>query len=157
MNLLLLGAGCLEPSIKDKFVVVKKAVRDEGVSYHYLNPATYVETDDSINKELECFLKNKGFEFFNGITWTTDAYYRETKQKIEMAKALGAISVEMECASWSAVAKYRGFKFSQILYFSDLVKQDAWSRLIELSNGYHTEKKDIIVLLVKEMIEYYSK
>ena len=74
-----------------------------------------------------------------------------------MAKKLGAVAVEMECASWCAVAKCRGFKFAQLLYFSDLVNQDAWTRLIKQKKGYHTDRKDVIVLLVKDMIDDYSK
>lgn len=73
-----------------------------------------------------------------------------------MAKTLGAVSVEMECASWCAVAKCRNFKFSQLLYFSDLVKQDCWSRIIKKTNAYHNNKRDLIVVMVKNMIDYFS-
>lgn len=147
------SAGCLNAEIKDKFVLIDKAIRDEGTSYHYLEPNTYVETDNQLNFELENYLKHNNFKYIKATTWTNDAYYRETKQKIEMAKSLGAVAVEMECASWCAVAKYRNFKFSQLLYFSDLVKQDAWSRIVSQTNGYHNDKRDIIVVIVKNMID----
>jgi len=62
----------------------------------------------------------------------------------------------MECAAWAAVAKCRGFKFSQLLYFSDLVKQDAWTRIVKQTKGYHNDKRDVIVTIVKEMIDKYS-
>lgn len=151
------SAGCLQADLKDKFVLVEKAVRDEGTSYHYLKPSTYVETDRDLCGQVENFLTEKQFEFVKATTWTNDAYYRETKQKVAMAKKLGAVAVEMECASWCAVAKCRGFKFAQLLYFSDLVNQDAWTRLIKQKKGYHTDRKDVIVLLVKDMIDDYSK
>ena len=150
------SAGCLQERVKDKFVLVEKAIRDEGTSYHYLKPATYVSTNKMLNKELEHFLKEKEFVFTRGVSWTNDAYYRETKQKIAMAKELGAVAVEMECAAWAAVAKCRGFKFSQLLYFSDLVKQDAWTRIVKQTKGYHNDKRDVIVTIVKEMIDKYS-
>ena len=147
------SAGCLNSEIKDKFVLIDKAIRDEGVSYHYLEPSTFIETNKQLNLELELYLKQNNFKFIKATTWTNDAYYRETKQKIEMAKNLGAVAVEMECASWCAVAKYRKFKFSQLLYFSDLVKQDAWSRIVKQTKGYHNNKRDIIVVIVKNMID----
>lgn len=150
------SAGCLNSKIKNKFVLVDKAIRDEGTSYHYIEPSTYIETNKQLNSEIETYLKINGFKYVKATTWTNDAYYRETKQKIEMAKTLGAVSVEMECASWCAVAKYRNFKFSQLLYFSDLIKQDAWSRIISQTDGYHNEKRDIIVVIVKNMIDNFN-
>lgn len=122
------SAGCLDNAVKDKFVIVKKAIRDEGLSYHYLKPSTYVATDKDLNLKLEKFLIENGLKYKKSITWTTDAYYRETDKKLEMAKNLGAVAVEMECAAWCAVAKYRGLKFAQLLYFSDLVKTSGWER-----------------------------
>ena len=147
------SAGCLEPSIKEKFVLIDKAIRDEGTSYHYIKPSTYIETDNSLNREIEQYLQKNNFDYIKATTWTNDAYYRETKQKIEMAKKLGAVAVEMECASWCAVAKFRKFKFAQLLYFSDLVNQDAWSRIAGQTTGYHYEKRDIVVTIVKNMID----
>lgn len=150
------SAGCLNKSIKDKFVLVDKAIRDEGTSYHYLKPSTFVSTNKDLTSEIAAALKKLNFNFVKGITWTTDAFYRETKQKVEYAKNLGAVAVEMECASWAAVAKLRGFKFAQVLYFSDLVKQDAWTRLVKHTKGYHNEMREIILQLVINLINKKS-
>lgn len=147
------SAGCLNEDVKDKFVLVEKAIRDEGTSYHYLKPSTYVFTDKTLNKELGDYLKDAHFEFKKAISWTNDAYYRETDKKIAMAKELRAVAVEMECASWCAVAKCRGFKFAQLLYFSDLVKQDGWSRLENATKGYHNDKRDLIITLIRDIID----
>ena len=147
------SAGCLDPSVKDKFILVEKAVRDEGTSYHYLKPSIYVETNHDLNNYLEKFLKQKDIDYIRGTTWTTDAFYRETQQKIDMAKNYNAIAAEMECASWCAVAKYRGFKFAQLLYFSDVLNQKAWTRLINHQSGYNNDKRDLMILLTKDMID----
>ncbi len=146
------SAGCLNEEIKDKFVLVSKAIRDEGTSYHYLKPSTFVATDKELTSEVATALTKMNFEFVKGITWTTDAFYRETKQKVDYAKTLGAIAVEMECASWAAVAKLRGFKFTQILYFSDLVNQEAWTRVVKQTKGYHNEMRDTILQIVLNLI-----
>ena len=86
-----------------------------------------------------------------GTTWTTDAIYRETTDKLKMAKDLGAVAVEMECAAWASVAKFRDFKFSQILYFSDVLSKTSWNILFKeetLSNS-----KDLPLLIAKDMID----
>ncbi len=146
------SAGCLDEKISEKFVLVTKAIRDEGTSYHYLKPSTYVNTSKDLNQKLIEYLKSNNIDFVKSITWTNDAFYRETKQKIAMAKTLGAVAVEMECAAWCAVAKYRKLKFSQILYFSDVVKQEAWQRLT-WKKDMSEDIKDKIILIVKDMID----
>ncbi len=147
------SAGCLDNNLKNKMVLVDKAIRDEGLSYHYLAPATYVATDADLNKRLEKFLNDNKFEYIKAITWRNDAYYRETAEKVEMAKGLGAVAVEMECASWCAVAKYRGFKFSQLLYFSDSVQNGGWEMYLSKHEGYYSGKREIIIEVVKDMID----
>ena len=147
------SAGCLDESQKDKFVLVDRAIRDEGLSYHYLKPSTYVETNGELTAKLEQYLKTNNLLYIKAATWTNDAFYRETKQKVEMAKGLGAVAVEMECAAWCAVAKLRKLKFAQILYFSDVVKQESWERTIKVKKGYNNSLRDLILNLVKDMAD----
>ena len=74
---------------------------------------------------------NKIFEE-NGVsyeltkTWTTDALYKETKDKLKDRVSRGCKVVEMECASIMAVAKSRGFKAYQFLYTDDTLEGDIW-------------------------------
>lgn len=119
-----------------KVLIVSKAIRDEGLSYHYMEPSLFVETSKNLNQLIETELERMKIDFKEDIVWTTDAFYRETKSRIEIRKQEGAVAVEMECAGMAAVAKYRGIQFSQILYFSDIVKQDAWS-------GFLTDRRKI--------------
>ncbi len=152
------SAGCLDDDIKNKLVVVTKAIRDDGASYHYLKPATYVATSSELNKELETYLKKNNLDYTKSITWTNDGFYRETNKKIKLAKELGAKTVEMECASWAACARFRNFKFSQILYFSDfgIGNEEQWQRITK-SKKEALNKKEIIAQIVKDMIDDYTK
>jgi uridine phosphorylase len=89
------------------FVLIDRAVRDEGTSYHYLPPATFAEAPDPVlltDVEQE-FLGLAGIAVHRGPTWTTDAPYRETKAAIASARGLGALAVEMEAAALYAFAK----------------------------------------------------
>lgn len=115
----------------DKFLIVSKAIRDEGFSYHYLEPSIYVETNRDQNRLIELGLKKHHLEYQEGITWTTDGFYRETPSRMNKRKQQGAVAVEMECASIAAVCQYRQIPFSQVLYFSDVVKQEGWSDFLD--------------------------
>ena len=88
------------------FILIDRAVRDEGTSHHYLPPATFAEAPDSVlltvaEQEL---LGLRGISVHRGPTWTTDAPYRETEAAIASARDLGALAVEMEAAALYAFA-----------------------------------------------------
>lgn len=125
------SSGLIGDFPKENFLIVSKAIRDEGLSYHYLEPSLFVETDQNQNQLIEAALKKHHLDYGQGITWTTDAFYRETTSRMNMRKKQGAIAVEMECASIAAVCKYRNVPFSQVLYFSDIVKQEGWSNFLD--------------------------
>ncbi|MCX7861359.1 MAG: phosphorylase, partial [Chloroflexus sp.] len=82
--------------------------RDEGVSYHYLPPSREVLADTSGVRALEETFRHHNVPYRMGKTWTTDAPYRETANKIAQRKAEGCLSVEMEAAAMMAVAQFRG-------------------------------------------------
>lgn len=109
------------------FLLVNQAIRDEGLSYHYLEPSLYVSTDRQLTSHIEQELQKRDLQYLEGITWTTDAFYRETTTRIALRKDQGAVAVEMECASMAAVCQYYQLPFAQVLYFSDIVKQQGWS------------------------------
>lgn len=135
-----------------EFVLVKKAIRDEGTSYHYLPPATYVETSKRINSFIYSYLKRNGYKFQPATTWTTDAFYRETPMSIDRRIEQGAVCVEMECASLAAIAKFRGYELAQLLYFSDVVKKDAWSTFHPLRDELRLMVQKIMLDLVEEFL-----
>jgi len=122
------SCGCLSENIKVEkdFFVPTEAIRDEGLSYHYLPASRTVWTDVKVNKQLEASLKRYNQEYVKGITWTIDALYRETPNRTERRKKEGAIAVEMECASLASVAKFNNVKFGALLYFTDRVGKDSW-------------------------------
>ena len=60
-----------------------------------------------------------GYPYRESITWTTDALYRETADKVARRKKQGAICVEMECAGMQALCQFRGTEFFQYFYAGD--------------------------------------
>lgn len=121
------GCGVLEADIAaGNLIIVTAAVRDEGVSYHYLPPDREVVADKQGVEALETTLRAKGFPYRMGKTWTTSAPYRETHGKIARRKREGCITVEMEAASMMAVAQHRNVVFGQVLYGGDDLSGETW-------------------------------
>lgn len=121
-------AGLLDSKItEDSFVLIEKAIRDEGTSYHYLAPSVYVETDAGLTAWLEKFLQSGGMPVVRGITWTMDAMFRETKARTARRREQGAVVVEMECAGFAAAAKRLGMRFAEFVFFSDTLTNCNWS------------------------------
>lgn len=89
------------------FVLIEKALRDEGTSHHYSPPSKYACLAQATRKILDQTLKDFTPSIERGAVWTTDAPYRETAQAIEDARTEGILAVEMEAASLYAFAQAR--------------------------------------------------
>jgi len=121
------GAGALDGDLAVGHpVVVSAAVRDEGTSYHYLAPSRLVEAAPPVVSAIEGVLGRSGVPFTTGTTWSTDAAYRETREKVALRRAEGCITVEMEAAALLSVARFRGVCLGQLLYAADSLAGDAW-------------------------------
>ena len=121
------GAGSLDKDITlGKIIVVDSAIRDEGTSYHYMRPSREVKADLVVVKTLSDFLTAQSVDYVIGKTWTTDAFYRETCNKINSRKKQGAIIVEMEQAACLAVSHFRKVKYGALIYSGDDLSGEKW-------------------------------
>lgn len=121
------GAGVLDTAIQLGHVIVPdSAVRDEGTSYHYLAPGREAKASLAGLAAITRVLADHDVPYIIAKTWTTDAFYRSTPEKIRTRKAEGCLTVEMECAAFFAVAMFRGVIFAQLLYGGDDLGSDKW-------------------------------
>lgn len=121
------GAGALrEDLVLGHAVVVDEAVRDEGTSFHYLAPSRTVCADPHGVSVLAATLDAHGVPYLVGKSWTTDAFYRETRSRIDRRVAEGCLTVEMEASAFMAVARFRDVRFAQLLYAGDSVAGETW-------------------------------
>jgi len=145
------GGGVLDKNIEvGRILVVEGAIRDEGFSYHYVKPSRYIYTDPEVTEKICAYLDENGVSYLRGITWTTDAMFRETKDRIEKRKQEGAKIVEMEQAGMIAVSQFRGFSYGALIYGGDDVSQEEWS------NRAWRSRKGIrydLVMLSKKLVE----
>ena len=89
------------------FVLIDRALRDEGTSHHYLPPSMFAEADAALADRRSPALAHCAVPVHRGTAWTTDAPYRETEDAIAAARAHGALAVEMEAAALYAFAQAR--------------------------------------------------
>ncbi len=128
-------AGSLQENIKIGDVVVcNKAIRDEGVSYHYLEADKYVDLSSDLTKKLKGGLSKMGLSFRVGTTWTIDAPFQETEEERKQYQSEGVLTVEMETSALAAVAKRRNVEFAAAFVIGDLLKKDLWVP------GFHSEQ-----------------
>ena len=147
------GGGVLDKNIKvGELLVVEGAIRDEGFSYKYLKPSRYIYTDKSITKKITSYLEKNKISYITGITWTTDAMFRETKALVEQRKIEGAKIVEMEQSGCIAMAQYRGFDYGAIIYGGDDVSQEEWNtRSWDKRKGIRYN----LVMLCRELVKEF--
>lgn len=113
------AAGTLTPKPLGALVIPNCAIRDEGASFHYAPPSYEIQADTDVVKHIENTLTKLRLPHATGKTWTTEAFYRETENKIALRRSQECITVEMECSAMIAVSRFCNAKFGQILYCGD--------------------------------------
>lgn len=89
------------------FVLIERALRDEGTSYHYLPPADYSQANRRLIRLAATDLSRLRVAVHRGATWTIDAPFRETAGAVSDRRARGVLAVEMEAAALYAFARAR--------------------------------------------------
>jgi uridine phosphorylase len=90
------------------FVVIDRALRDEGTSLHYAPAGDYAAADPALVREAGRALAETNLRTYTGASWTTDAPFRETAAAIGAAREKGVLAVEMEAAALYTFAAVRG-------------------------------------------------
>ncbi len=121
------GAGSLtQEGTCGKFVIINSAIRDDGMSYHYQAPSREIRANQRVVDIISKYFIENNYDYIVGKTWTTDAFYRETRDKIALRKQEGAIIVEMEQAGLLAVSQFRGVTYGAIIYCGDDLSKAKW-------------------------------
>jgi uridine phosphorylase len=89
------------------FVLIDRALRDEGTSYHYLPPSEFSAADPALLALVAGAFAGVRVPVERGATWTTDAPFRETPETISAMRDKGLLAVEMEAAALYAFAQAR--------------------------------------------------
>lgn len=120
------SCGILDKKCQNKIIVPNFAYRDEGFSYHYLEASDYINIKNY--QKIVKILEENTINYIVGKTWTTDAIYRETINKINKRKEEGCLTVEMECAGLEAITRYRNIDLYIFFFAGDILANDIWER-----------------------------
>ena len=131
-NYVMLGhcGGLQKSNAVGTIVLCEKAIRDEGLSYHYLADGQFAYPSGELTKVLQEELQKRKAKFVRGSTWTIDSMYRETIDEIRHYEKEGVATVEMEAASMFAVAQFREVKIAGLFVVSDLVTFEEWKEYL---------------------------
>lgn len=150
----IIAAGCCGALVEDtegSFFIPTAALRQEGTSYHYLPPAREIELDDRPVQAICKVLDREGIHYETCKTWTTDGFYRETREMVQYRRAEGYSVVEMECASLAACAKMRDITFGQILFTADSLADVDAHNIRNWGEGFFAASMTIAMQAVTEM------
>jgi purine-nucleoside phosphorylase len=118
------------------FVVIDRALRDEGTSYHYLPPAEFAEADPALVSIAQRAALETNIPLRRGASWTTDAPFRETAAAIETARKRGILAVEMEAAALYAFAIARAKRVLCFAHVTNVIGRT--NRNFEKGDAYGT-------------------
>jgi uridine phosphorylase len=121
-------AGSLQRDVNvGDLVLCRDAIRDEGVSHHYLAPAKLAVASPPMTSALAAELRKAGAAFREGTSWTIDTPYRETVAEARQYQSDGVLCVEMEAAALFAVAQVRQLRVASAFVVSDSLADLVWS------------------------------
>lgn len=147
------SCGCLDSKIEDYSIIIPTgAIRDEGTSYHYAPAFDMIYLNEKCVGIIEDVIKSLKLHYTKGITWTTDAIFRETKDKVVRRKQQGAITVDMECSALAVLAEFRKVNFAQIFYAADNLGSEQYDPR-SLIGGEIERKAVVIPIAIKCAVE----
>lgn len=140
--------GSLQPDLGvGELVLPTWGVSEEGTSGHY-PLAGRSESSPRLRKDLKDFFADTGKELREGPIWTTDALYRETREKVVRYGKDGILAVDMECSALLQVAAFRRVELAAVLMVSDLLWQNPWQPSFQ-SKEFRKRSQGLVTELVR--------
>jgi len=119
------------------FVLIDRALRDEGTSAHYVAPARWSHLDAAMLTRLDGAFDHLAERVLTGASWTTDAPYRETTAAIAAAAAEQITCVEMEAAALYAYAQASGASVVCVAHITNTMAVNSSDFEKGADNGVH--------------------
>jgi uridine phosphorylase len=108
-------------------ILPTSVVIDEGTSKHYgANDSGRLTLSFPLVSRLSRTLKKNEIGFHSGAVWSTDAVFRETRQRVAAYQQSGILAVDMETSALCSVANFRGVDLGAILVVSDELSSLTW-------------------------------
>jgi uridine phosphorylase len=131
--------GSLTPELKwGDIIMPLLALSEEGTSAHYRCPEGAMGPDPALAQRLAGSLTELDFRFTSGKVWTTDAPYRETRDKVRNHTLAGCLAVDMETSAVISVCRFRKLSWAGLMVVSDELWGEKWRpgfKSAELKSG----------------------
>jgi len=113
--------GAVSPDVKIGDIIIPTgALIDEGTSRHYNNGEDFcVRPQGHITEKIKEALSQSGISYHTGPVWSTDAFYRETSEKVRYYQSKDALAVDMELSALFTVGSFREVEVGGVLIVSD--------------------------------------
>ena len=143
------SAGLVAADVRPPFfVLIDRALRDEGTSYHYLPPARFAEADPALSNAVARALDGTPTPLLRGASWTTDAPFRESAALIESRRAERIISVEMEAAALLAMGQALGKPVTCIAHVTNAMA----TRPDDFEKGGHDGQEEALAVCRRALV-----
>lgn len=107
-------------------IIPEKAIRGEGTSSYYQEPSLYAVPSPHIQRGIQTQLQVKRLSYRSGVTWSTDAPYREMRSIVQDYKEAGVLAVDMEASALFAAGSYLGVQVGAAFSIADTLSGVEW-------------------------------
>jgi len=147
-NIILYGwCGSLQENLHAMDVLIPThAVSEEGTSNHYRTEDHPIHPSSILSDMLCIALSDKGIAMHQGPVWTTDAPYRETRQKVTEYGEQGIVAVDMEYSALCTVAAFRRVELAAVMLVSDELYRLPWKPNFSLKK-FKQRSRELLTLL----------
>ena len=130
-------------------IVPNGALVDEGTSLHYLRKSMdIVPPSDLILQKTRQTLESARMTYHEGLVWTTDAAFRETREAVLSFQEKGILAVEMELSALLSVGMFHDVNVSALLVVSDELSSLTWKPGFK-SEQFKQARKDAAMIVRK--------
>lgn len=145
------SCGVLEDIGEYNILIPYQSRREEGTSYHYIKEGKYIPINNKYKEEFIKILEKENYNYKLCKTWTTDAPYRETRNKVQKYLSEGISCVEMEASALATIGIYRNIDVFIFFYAADNLSKTKWNKRNLGRND--VSKKNSLALLALTLAE----
>lgn len=133
-------------------ILIERALRDEGTSYHYLPPSSYSFLDPALREQLVSRWDMMSLPLYVGTSWTTDAPFRETEVMLDWGREQGILAIEMEVAALYALAEAKQYPIVCFAYVTNQMAQTEG----DFEKG-HANGSLAALALIQQTVQHWSR
>ena len=133
-------------------LVATSGIPGEGVSRYYGDRSCVTVCHEEAGR-LRDFLGENGAGWHDGVIWSTDAPYRESRSMLNRLRQVdGVDGVDMEFTALCSIATFRKVRFSALFVISDELWGEAWKPGFS-SHSYRQRCRSLLSSLITYSLE----